>query len=193
MQSTARHDAKSFLLLFVGCMMLGSMLLLPHDAYAATRTETKSLTAFPPNATWTWKGQFIQAWLGPLENDAQSGDHVNLHIQPLGGGDKDQEYANYHITYQGITKDAEGDEVYQWSIYDSVTGDTKVISESTSLGPQDAASYATSEMATFIQEDAVKIDAVDLEDLVSTIENGVATAEDSPIVQAFYALIEPAA
>jgi len=61
---------KSFTLLFVGCVLLGSMLLLPHEAHAATRTVKMG---FPPEAVWTWaRGRFIQAWLGPLENDTAS-------------------------------------------------------------------------------------------------------------------------
>ncbi len=196
MQMISQHKwyAKSIRNLFtislLSWMFFSFLLLFPHEVQAASRVEK---IGFPPNAVWTWSGKFTQAWLGPLENDAASGNHVNLHIQPLGGGNKGEEYSNYHITYNGIVKDEGGNDEYQWSISDSVTGRSTTISESTALAPEDAAAYATQEMSTFIEENATAVDAADLQALGTAIESDATTAEESPIVQSLLDLIAPVA
>ena len=187
---SGRLILKSFIILFVACALFVGLAQLPQQARAATRAEASTLIGFPGNAAWTWSGKFTQAWLGQIENDAVSGDHVNFHIQPKAGG---SDFRNYHITYKGIVKDAEGNDEYQWNIYDSVDGGSETISESTALGPEDAATYATQAMATFVQNDAAAIDAADLQALVDTLENSVTTTQESPITQAFYDLIAPVA
>ena len=51
-----------------------------------------------------------------LESDPLYGLHVNLHVQPHGGG---SDYANYHISYYGTDQYGNPD----WEVYDSISGD----------------------------------------------------------------------
>jgi hypothetical protein len=131
--------------LFVGGLLISGVIAFPHIAHAAPAVRTGG--GFPSDAVWTYRNENIQAWLGQLENDAVSGDHYNLHIQPPGGG---YDWANYHITYNGVQQDENGNVGYQWNVYDSVSGNNTVYNESIVLEPDAASAYATSEIATDI-------------------------------------------
>lgn len=61
----------------------------------------------------------LQAWMGHIENHNDGhGRHVNLHIQPEGGG---KDYHNYHITY--ISEP--GTTYFAWRFFDYATGKEK--------------------------------------------------------------------
>lgn len=157
----------------VGSMTLLTFLLLMIATFAFPRVAQAApriAEGFPANATWTYIDDSFQAWIGPLEFDTVSGLHYNLHVQIAGGGN---DYANYHISYKGITQDANGDNVYTWDAYESVTNTDTVYTMSTAVDESTASESILYSVADDVGNnvgDTALTDALETDSIASGIE-----------------------
>lgn len=123
--------------------------MLLATTFVAMPQRVAHADSIPGDAVWWHMGDYYQAWARAVETDGSSGEHWNLVIQPLGGGDL---YADFHLTFEGLVTDESGAQQYVWGVDESVQGFCSQITESAGQDMDQAAMYAVAQLASQVAE-----------------------------------------
>jgi hypothetical protein len=130
--------------------------------------HAQTAPSIPGDAVWWWNDDFYQAWVRPIETDTLSGTHFNLEIQKLGGG---VDFANFHVTYEGLESAEDGSTQYVWGVSDSIGKVCSAIQESGGLSESEAASNAFYQLVQYVSNTVSEVGGALVQTGITTVTN----------------------